>query len=188
MSQEFLGDRKKALEDSFFAKESDKLRDELKQQEEVKASKESLSEASGITDSAVLEQLIALDIGSDTVAAISLVPLVEVAWADGDVDDKERDAILVAAEAAGIGRDSASGQLLDSWLAERPDRSVLSAWKEYVGALSATLNVEGKNTLKRDLLGRARSVAEAAGGFIGLGNKISKSEQDVLDELDRAFS
>ena len=112
----------------------------------------------------------------------------EVAWADGSVDDNERDAILAAAEAAGLARESASGRLLDGWLTQRPDREVLSAWKEYVEALCATLTDDGKNALKRDLVGRARSVAEAAGGFLGLGSKVSKSEQDMLDELERAFS
>ncbi len=188
MSEEFLGDRRKALEESFFAKENEKLRHALQEKETVRTAKEALGEASGISDDAVLEHLMALDIGSDTVAALSLVPLVEVAWADGSVDDNERDAILAAAEAAGLARESASGRLLDGWLTQRPDREVLSAWKEYVEALCATLTDDGKNALKRDLVGRARSVAEAAGGFLGLGSKVSKSEQDMLDELERAFS
>ena len=83
MSEEFLGDRKKALEESFFAKENEKLRHALQEKETVRTAKEALGEASGISDDAVLEHLMALDIGSDTVAALSLVPLVEVAWAEG---------------------------------------------------------------------------------------------------------
>ena len=188
MSQEFLGDRKKALEDSFFAKETEKLRRELLEKEAEKATKESLSEVSGISDDIVLEHLIALDIRSDTLAALSLVPLVEVAWADGSVDDNERDAILAASEATGLSRGSASGQLLDSWLTERPGREVLAAWKEYVGALSSTLSVDAKHALKGELIGRARSVAEASGGFLGLGSKVDKTEQAVLDDLEQAFS
>ncbi|MFQ5995279.1 MAG: hypothetical protein ACE5K1_09290 [Acidiferrobacterales bacterium] len=188
MTDEILGGRRKALEESFFAKESEKLRRELIEKEAVKAKKESLTEASGISDEVVLEQMIALDIGSDTVAALCLVPLVEVAWADGSVDDEERDAILAAAEATGLARASASGRLLHAWLEARPNPEVLAAWKGYVGALSATLSAEAKDALKRELLGRARAVAEAAGGFLGVGNKVSKSEQAILDELAQAFS
>ena len=188
MGEEILGERGKALEDTFFAKESEKLRQKLREQEDAKANKQALSEASGITDDVVLEHLIAVDISPDTLAALALVPLVEVAWADGNVDDKERDAILSAAHAAGLVRESASGQLLDGWLAKKPGRDMIASWKEYVSALSAASSADAKNALKRDLLGRARSVAEATGGFLGFGNKVSKSEQAVLDELEKAFS
>ena len=188
MSNEFLGDRKKALEDSFFAKESEKLRRELAEKEAMQANRDALSEASGITDDAVLQHLIALDIGSDTLVALSLVPLVEVAWADGNVDDKERQAILAAAEGAGLDKKGASGQLLNRWLAKKPDREVLATWKEYVSALSETLSGERRDALKQGLLSRARTVAEASGGVLGLGSKVSKSEQEVLDEFEQVFS
>ena len=35
---------------------------------------------------------------------------------------------------------------------------------------------------------RARAIAEASGGFLGLGNKISTNEQRVLDAIAKAFS
>jgi hypothetical protein len=185
MNDEFLGDRKKALEESFFAKESEKLRKALQEKEGAKDKKEALSAASGITDDAVLEQLIALDIHSDTLAALSLVPLVEVAWADGTMDDNERSAIQSAAKDAGISGESAA--LLDGWLATRPSYKVLSAWKDYVAELASTMDAAAKDKLKHDLLGRARTVAESAGGFLGIG-KISSKEEEKLEELARAFS
>ena len=57
-----------------------------------------------------------------------------------------------------------------------------------MGALSAHLDQSSRGALKNELLGRARTVAEAAGGFLGLGNKISAEEARVLDELAAAFS
>jgi hypothetical protein len=48
--------------------------------------------------------------------------------------------------------------------------------------------VQAKQALKQDLLGRARVVAEAAGGFLGLGTRISSAEQAVLTELEQAFA
>ncbi len=141
-----------------------------------------------INDDETLRQLVDLDIGSDTLAALSLVPLVEVAWADGNVDADEREAILAAAESQGLKRNSASGKLLGQWLAAKPDPAMLSAWKEYVRALSARLKGEERRmALKQGLLGRARAVAEASGGFLGFGSKVSDSEQAVLDDLERAF-
>jgi hypothetical protein len=65
---------------------------------------------------------------------------------------------------------------------------LLAAWKAYVAGLSRTLDVHAKQALKQDLLGRARVVAEAAGGFLGLGKRISSAEQAVLTELEQAFA
>jgi tellurite resistance protein len=188
MSKEVLGDRRKALEDSFFAKQDAKLRRELLEKETLNVRKAALSEVSGISDDAVLEHLIALDIGPDALTALTLVPLIEVAWADGNVDAHERDAILEAASSAGLGKGSPSARLLEGWLQERPAPDVLAAWKEYVSALLVTLSADAKEALKKDLLGRAHAVAEAAGGFMGLGNKVSKSEQAVLEDLESIFA
>ena len=46
---------------------------------------------------------------------------------------------------------------------------------------------EGKTALKGEVLGRARRVAEVAGGFLGLGNKVSLEEQKILEVLSKAF-
>jgi hypothetical protein len=188
MSDEFLHDRRVALEEAFFAKQNEVLRQKLKASWEAQQKKQALSAASGITDDVVLERLAALNIGSDTIAALSLVPLVAVAWAVGGLDDEERSAILSGAAELGLGKQDVSRQLLDRWLAEQPSPELLASWKDYIAALSATLSPEAREALKRDLLARARAVAEAAGGFLGIGRKVSISEENVLKELDRAFS
>ncbi len=48
------------------------------------------------------------------------------------------------------------------------------------------MSPDGRTALMEDLLGRARSIAEAAGGFLGLG-AITEDEQRTLAELERAF-
>jgi hypothetical protein len=188
MSEEFLGDRRKALEEEFFAKQNQRLLRQLRETTAAKARHEALAAASGITDAAVLAQLAAVDLSSETMAALALVPLVEVAWADGALDAKERSALLAAAEHAGLSNDSASYQLLEQWLREQPSPKLLAAWKAYVAGLSRTLDGHAKAALKQDLLGRARVIAEAAGGILGLGKRISSAEQAVLTELEQAFA
>jgi hypothetical protein len=188
MSSEFLGDRKKALEEAFFAKENERLRQRLRDVDAAKSKKETLAAVSGITDDAVLERLAALSLDSDTLAALSLAPLVMVAWADGSIDDKERSAVLSGAAEAGIGRRDVSHQLLDEWLKGPPPRELLATWTDYIRAISASLDGEGRHALKAELLGRARRVAEATGGFLGVGRRISASEEAVLEQLERAFS
>ena len=188
MSREFLGDRERALEEAFFAQQDEALLRRLREAEATKSKKEALFAASGISDDAVLERLVALGVDSATMAALSLVPLVLVAWADGTMDPKERDAALSAAAEAGLDKQSPGHQLLDRWLATRPPPQLLSAWTDYIRAISSTLNAEGKQNLKLDLIGRARQVAEATGGFLGVGWKTSPAEEGVLARLERAFA
>lgn len=184
MDQEFLGDRRKALEESFFSKENEKLREALRQKEAVKAKENALSEISGIQDEAVLRHLVSLNIGADTLTALTMLPLVQVAWADGDVDPMERAAILEAAEQVGVQKGSPSADLLKDWLKFKPDREIIKAWKEYVEALSSTLPPDESKKLRSALLTLCRSVAEASGGVLGFGRKISKAEREVLNELE----
>lgn len=188
MSKEFLGDRKQALEEAFFAQQDQAILRRLRDAEASKSKKEALAAASGITDDAVLDKLTALGLDSATVAALSLVPLVLVAWADGAIDDKERGAVLSAAAEAGVEDGGPGHQLLGGWLAKRPPPQLLSAWTDYIRAMAPTLSEDGRRDLKSNLLDRARKVAEAAGGFLGAGRKISPTERDVLDRLEKAFS
>jgi hypothetical protein len=187
MADEFLGDRKKALEESFFSKHNAKLLERMKAEKKKKAAREALAEISGIDDEEVLRKLTELDIGADTWAVISLVPLVEVAWADGKMDEKERNAVLASAEANGVLRGTPGHELLEYWLARRPDARLLEVWGEYMVGLCAKLDADEKAAIEQKIIGRAREVAQAAGGFLGLGSKISPEEEAMLRGLDKAF-
>ena len=146
-----------------------------------------LAQVSGIRDEAVLDRLIELNIGPDTLAAIAVVPLVCVAWADGEVQEAERKAVLAAAHAAGLHPQNSRYPLLEFWLSERPGAELLEAWEHYIQDLCQRLNKHEIEELRRELLEHARDVAAAAGGFLGFGNKISAVERAVLDRLDQAF-
>jgi hypothetical protein len=187
MADDFLGDRKKALEESFFAKENAALLERLKAEEWAEATKAKLAEISGIEDDEVLQKIVDLGIDLGSWAAISLIPLVEIAWADGKVDEKERRAVMSAAEANGILPGSPSFTLLETWLSHRPDGRVMEAWGGYIVDLCASLGPAEVESVKAKVIGRARGVASSTGGFLGLGPKISTEEEIVLTELAKAF-
>ncbi len=187
MPEDFLGDRRKALEESFFARENARLLDRLKAEKDTHATREALAQVSGIRSDEVLEKLCELGVEADTWVAVSVAPLVEVAWADGKINDSERAAVLSGAEANGIGSSSPGYQLLESWLAHRPDGRLLEVWGEFIVDLCAELSEAERTELKNEILGRARNVAESAGGFLGLGKRISPEEEVVLAELAKAF-
>ena len=182
---EILRDRGRSLEDEFFRREDKRLIEQLNTLKAAEATREALSKASGITTPAVLDKLIELGIRAETVAALSIVPLVEVAWADGALDPKERRAVL---ERAGVAQDSTAGALLGTWLDRQPDPKLLTAWTHLVQAMSQQLAPEEAARLKTGLLERARAVAGASGGTFGLGSKISSAEAAVLAKLEGAFA
>ncbi len=188
MPDDFLGDRKKALEESFFARENARLVEKLRAEQRQKSARETLAALSGIADPALLDLLLAQGIDAETWLAVSLVPLVEVAWADGQVEAAERRAVLAAAAANGVLPGTPSHALLEGWLATRAAEGLLQAWGEYTVALCARLPAAERESLKRQVVGRARAVAEAAGGILGLGRKVSAREEEVLRELEKAFA
>ena len=182
-----LVDSGRSLEESFFLERDKKLIERLQALKRLAQTKTTLSEVSGIKDDKILQKLVDLDVHAELVASLAIVPLIEVAWADGTVDDKERAAVLRAAEAQGIRPGDVEFGLLESWLARRPEPKLLTAWKHYIEGLCAELTASERKTLKEDLLGRARSVAQASGGFLGLGDPISKREAAMLKTLEESF-
>jgi hypothetical protein len=182
-----LADREKALEDLFFEKENRRLVEKLKAEKEHAEARQALAQLTGLSDEALLDKLVDLGLRTETWAALTLVPLVEVAWADGSVDARERKAVIAGAEANGVVPGSASAELLASWLEQRPSTGYLDAWDATIKALCADLDEGDRNRMRDEILDRARRVAASAGGFLGLGGKISSAEQRVLDALATAF-
>jgi hypothetical protein len=113
--------------------------------------------------------------------------MVEVAWADGEIQDEERRAILRAAAERGIAPGSINHQLLDNWLRRQPTPVLIEAWKHYARALLGQLGPEEQRVMRERTIGSARAVAEAAGGFLGLGS-ISAVEKATLQDLESALS
>ena len=187
MADTRLQEQQQALEDAFYRDDTETYRQQLEPRKAEDDAFEDLAAASGISDEAVLRRLAGLGIRADTLAALTLIPLIEVAWADGKMDAREREAILFGAESTGISKESPSHSLLRIWIEDPPAPALVDAWSEFISALCREFSEEQRGRLQRNLLGRARAVAEAAGGFLGLGSKVSKEEKAVLESLARAF-
>jgi hypothetical protein len=175
-----------SLENAFFFEQNRTLiehRSDLRRRAE---SKEVLGTVSGITNDAILERLVNLKIRPETLAALALLPLIEVVWADGEVDDKERVMVLAHATSQGIAVGSGGYELLERWLAHRPEASLLNAWQHYMHGLCECLSRSERDTLKEELMLNARKAAEASGGFLGLG-KTSSQEEQVLAKFESSF-
>ena len=181
------GNVSRKLEAAFFLEEDRKLIEKLKLQKQHEERKAKLTRLFGIHDEDLLHKLLELNIHDETLAALMLIPLLEVAWADGDIQPKEQEAILAMAEKSGLQKGSAEYEMLDRWLMRKPDAVLLKVWTHYVQALSKDLSEPEKKHLMDDVFGRARTVATAAGGFLGLCGKVSDAEKAMLRKLEAAF-
>ena len=177
----------RVLENEFFAKRDAQKLAALRKEIASRAERRGLKEVTGIEDDAVLQKLIEVGVTAETLAAFALVPLVLVAWADGELDTKERDAVLAAAASHDIEKGGSAYELLNTWLSAAPDASLGEAWLGYAAAFREVLPREVVVALHDWIMTRAKNVAAATGGFLGLGSKISGKEQRVLDQLEAVF-
>ena len=177
-----------SMEEEFFAKENAKLLVALRRKSEKEEKRALLREVVQIHDEKFLDRLLDMGIGPETAMALRLIPLVTVAWADGSLDDRERKAILHAAEKQGMAGQEITHKLLESWLRSKPSAELLALWKSYVKGIWNRFSIDEQFTMRQNLLKSAREVAEAAGGFLGLTSKVSQAEREVLDDLDKVLS
>jgi hypothetical protein len=186
VADQFLDERKKSLEESFFAKHNRELLEKLRQKTDAASRREQLIAVSGIRNETLLDELVGLGLDADSMAALGLVPLLQVAWADGKVQQRERDALLEAAKQSGVAPGSTAHELLVGWLVREPDPQLFQAWKDYVRALRGSVSEDSMRALQKEVLARAKAVARAAGGILGVGS-IWGTEKGVLHELEEAF-
>jgi len=178
----------RALEEAFFGQQNARLLEKLRAKAERRARHEALREVVRIEDDAFLDRLIDLGIRPETVLALRLVPLAFVAWADGRIDAAERDAILRAAEEKELPAGSPAHTLLSTWLSHAPEPHLLDLWKGYVRSIWSAFTVEEQNEMRRNMIGLAREVADAAGGFLGLTSRISAAERKVIAEIEAVLA
>ena len=182
-----LSARGDALGDVFFQGSAEEIRTRLKLQSEEAVAREQLAAATGIKDPDVLAELAGLGIRVDTLAALTLIPLIDVAWSDGVMDAQEREAVLSAASELGSEPGSFSHRLLQIWVEEQPPPDMTIAWQTFIQALCDTLSENQSNKLAENLLSRARDVAAAAGTQLNRSPHISPEEEACLTSLATAF-
>ena len=187
MADNSLEERGRALENQFFEQENKQKLAAMKAKLEGQQTREELRKASGMTDDAVLDKLVTLGLRANTIAALSLVPLIFVAWADGSIQDNERSAILQGAHGKGLEQGTDGYELLTTWLNKKPDAELFDAWEGYIKALASQLNDEQNRLLKNQIVGFAKMVATSAGGILGFG-KVSGTEEKALERIEAAFA
>lgn len=114
--------------------------------------------------------------------AICLLPLVEVAWADGKIQDAERAFIRDIAEGHELlGR--GGQEVVDQWLASKPDADFYVRGRELLVKLAFRKRGLGAEIPKRavdSVVDFCSLVAESAGGLFDLYWTVSASEKKAI--------
>src|SRR5262245_13620073 len=181
-----LEKRGRALEEAFFNKRDEELLAKLRDHERAKRKQGELSKMTGIRDAKVLAALVAIGVSPDSLLAFGLAPIIVMAWHKGKIEPAERNAILRATEGRGLKQGDPGWELIESWLQHRPDPALRPSWDAYAAALRETLPPADFKSLREAIVGGAREVARAAGGFLGIG-AVSADEKQFIEELEKVL-
>ena len=180
MDKDIFAERGRSLEEDYFRKKDRELIEKMRQAAAADRARTEMGQKVGITDPALLAELESLGFTPETVTLLPLVPIVQVAWAEGGVSDAERKLILQLARSRGITDGSAADRTLASWLESDPGEDVFAKATRLIRAM---LDAPDRGDLTADgLVKQAEAIAAASGGILGI-NKISAEERQLLASL-----
>lgn len=158
----------------------------------LEGERQHMAQVIGVADEEILRDIQEFGFTCETVKLLFLVPIVQVAWAEGKVTNRERRLIFAAAREQDIEENSLAYQKLADWLIERPAEEFFDESLQLIRMILQTLPREKQQESKINLFSHCTEVAAASGGtagFLGGGYRICEEEraaiQHVAVELNR---
>lgn len=181
--KDIFAEREHWLEEEYFRRHNQELIEKMHQHAALEADRQQLAEITGLKDDEALSGLQELGFTAETVGLLHLVPLVEVAWAEGGVADRERALIFKIARARGIAPGSPADQMLTEWLNVRPTERFFAATLHATRLLLEALPPEQREASRDSLIAYCNQIASVmAGGILGRG-QISEEEQQLIAHI-----
>ena len=72
------------------------------------------------------------------------------------------------------------------WFCQSPNEELWRTWEEFAATTLASLIPAIRNELIDEIVGLCHVVANASGGFLGVGT-VSETEADIIDRVNRAL-
>lgn len=177
-----FAERGRSLEGEYFRRKEQEVIEKMRKSAAAEVERRRLVEQAGVADEEVLRDLQELGYTAETVMLLHLVPLLQMAWAEGGVSPQERDLIVEAARSRGIQAGSPADLQLSGWLAERPSESFFEKTLGAVRTILQGRSPEERATSERDLLSLCTAIAAASGGILGFG-AVSADERKILARI-----
>lgn len=190
MTKDAFKDRERGLEEDFFRKSDAKLIEKMQEKARLDEVVAELAKVLQVENSELLRRVMDLGINMSTGPALVLAPLVQVAWAEGKVTDKERETVLRLAAGRGVEKGSPAEAQLLAWLDRRPSDAVFQAAIEVIKAGISHLPSNEREGRIGEFVQACRQVSEASGGLakaLGVGSGVSTEERSVLEVVTAAL-
>jgi len=182
VDKDAFAERGRSLEEEYFRRKEKEVIEKMRRKAEADDQRKRLGEQAGLADEEVLRDLQELGYTADTVMLLHLVPLIQTAWAEGGVSQKERDLIVKAARARGVEAGSTADGQLNRWLAQRPSDDLFEKTLRAIRTILQAQSPEARAASERDLVSLAAAIASASGGIVGFG-AVSEEERQILARI-----
>ncbi len=187
-----IGERWKPAEEEYFRRKEAELIEKLREKSREEALRKGLAEAVGLENKQILDVLKEMGFDRATVVLLFLIPLLEVAWSDGSIAEKERQLILEAARTHGVKEGTPAHQRLTEWLTTEPPSILFERAITVIRDIVTFQSDQAWRGSSLRMVDACERVAAASGGFLGLGSKVSAEELAVLrrvsSELQKAHA
>lgn len=177
-----ISDEVRKREEEYFRKKDRELIERMRTAAATAAARQTLEHATGLHDPEHLKDLEALGFTPETLTLLPLVPVLQVAWAEGGISDAERDMIVNLARARDIAAGSPADRQLQAWLDERPSAETFQKARRLVGAMLENAGDVELEFTASDLLKHCDEIARASGGLFGVGS-VSAKEKMALQQI-----
>ncbi|MCI0390975.1 MAG: hypothetical protein MOB07_19695 [Acidobacteria bacterium] len=176
--KDIFAEREHWLEEEYFRRKNQELIEKIHQQQARQAARQQMAETIGVADQEVIEALEDLGYTDETVQLLHLVPLVQVAWSEGGVADRERKMIFKVAESRGIKPGSLAHQKLTLWLTEKPSELFFENNLHAIRIVFELLPPEQREASRRSLITYCTQIASIVEG--GIMGRAQLSEEERL--------
>jgi len=139
-----------------------------------------------MTDAELTQALRHIGVDRRTIRALPLLPLVQVAWADGRVQAAERG--LIREVAGRYGLNEAEVKLLDHWLSKQPEDADFLLARQVLLVLWSRDRERGQAPDSLDgVIRMCMCVARVAGGLFGLAFTMDQRERELIGEISQSL-
>ena len=177
-----FAERGRSLEEEYFHRKEREIIEKMRVRAAADEQRRRLGQETGVANDDVLHDLQDLGYTPETVMLLHLVPLIQIAWAEGGVTQKERDLIVKAARSRGITAGSPADQQLDLWLAQRPSSELFEKTLRAIRTILEAQPDDARAASEKDLLSLASAIATASGGIVGF-RAVSDEERQILAHI-----
>jgi hypothetical protein len=183
---DFLDDRRRASEDDYFRRKDKELIEKMRQAAAAEQARNQLTAKTGLSDPVLVTELEALGFSPETISVLPLVPIVQMAWAEGGITPAERSLLVRLARERGITEGGAADRLLSDWMSREPSPEVFARASRLIRAMldSGAPDIAGMTA--DEVIKFSESIAAASGGILGIG-RISSEERETLAQIAAAL-